>query len=132
MMAVQLDHVIVHAHDRVASARRLAELLGVPWSAGGGPGPFAAVYVNDSLTLDFDEMDGPFPVGHFAFQVSPERFDEILGRLQAAGIPWRSSPAGPVDRKIGTHGGGRLVYWDEPAGHIWEILTVSYARRSEP
>ncbi len=128
-MTIQLDHVIVHAHDRVASARQLADLLDVPWSANGGPGPFSAVYVNDNLTLDFDEMDEPFPVGHFAFQVSPERFKAILNRLQAAGIAFRSSPAGPVDRQIGTHGGGQLVYWDEPAGQIWEILTVSYARQ---
>lgn len=129
-MSIQLDHVIVHAFDRVASAGRLAQLLGVPWSADGGPGPFSAVYVNDSLTLDFDQMDGPFPVGHFAFQVTPERFKEILGRLQAAGIAYRSSPGGPADRQVGSHGGGQLVYWGDPPGHIWEILTVSYARRS--
>ncbi len=24
--------------------------------------------------------------------------------------------------------GGRLVYWSEPDGHAWEILTVTYAR----
>ncbi|WBY03667.1 VOC family protein [Ramlibacter tataouinensis] len=127
-MTIHLDHVVVHSQDRIASARKIAELLGVPWSANGGPGPFSAVYVSDTLTLDFDEMQEPFPVGHFAFQVPPERFDQILGRLQAAGIAWRSRPDGPADRRVGSHGGGRLVYWDEPRGHIWEILTVSYAR----
>ncbi|RYF57560.1 MAG: VOC family protein, partial [Comamonadaceae bacterium] len=25
--------------------------------------------------------------------------------------------------------GGRIVYWNEPDGHQWEMLTVSYARR---
>ena len=25
--------------------------------------------------------------------------------------------------------GGRLVYWSEPDGHVWEALTVSYARQ---
>jgi hypothetical protein len=28
--------------------------------------------------------------------------------------------------------GGSLVYWSEPDGHAWEILTVSYARQSPP
>jgi len=24
--------------------------------------------------------------------------------------------------------GGRVVYWSEPDAHVWEALTVSYAR----
>ena len=24
---------------------------------------------------------------------------------------------------------GTLAYWNEPDGHVWEILTVSYARQ---
>jgi hypothetical protein len=24
--------------------------------------------------------------------------------------------------------GGSMVYWNEPDGHQWEMLTVSYAR----
>lgn len=53
-MTIELDHLMVPARDKVASARLLAELLGVPWSDH-GIGPFAPVYVSDSLTLDFDE-----------------------------------------------------------------------------
>ena len=26
----------------------------------------------------------------------------------------------------------RIVYWNEPDGHVWEILTVSYARQPQP
>jgi hypothetical protein len=25
--------------------------------------------------------------------------------------------------------GGRLLYWSQPDGHVWEMLTVSYARQ---
>ena len=32
-MTIELDHVIVSSRDKVAAARRLAELLGVAWSA---------------------------------------------------------------------------------------------------
>ena len=49
-MSVELDHVIVSARDQRASAKRLAELLGVRW-AETGAGPFSPVYVNDGLTL---------------------------------------------------------------------------------
>ena len=127
-MTVQLDHAIVPARNKVASARRLAELLGVPWSDH-GPGPFAPVYVNDGLTLDFIETDEPFEVYHFCFRVEPAEFDAILGRIQAAGIPYRSSVRGPVDRTINTDYGGRMFYRNDPEGHQWELLTVSYARQ---
>ena len=127
-MTIHLDHTIVPARDKVASARRLAELLGVPWAAS-GPGPFAPVYVNDGLTLDFIETDEAFPVYHFCFRVDPEEFDAILGRIQAAGIAYRSSVRGPVDRRINTDYGGRMFYWNDPEGHQWELLTVSYARQ---
>jgi len=127
-MTVRLDHVIVPVRDRVASARRLAEILGVPWSES-GTGPFSPVYVSDELTLDFDEADGPCPTLHYAFHVSEAEFDAIFGRIRAAGIAYRSGPFPPADMKVGTHQGGRIVYWDEPSGHVWEILTVSYARR---
>jgi hypothetical protein len=112
-MAIELDHAIVSARDQVAAARQLAELLGVPWSEK-TLGPFSAVYVNEGLTLDFIQTDEPFPIEHFCFRVSEQAFDEILGRLQAAGIAYRSDVRGPVDRKINTTYGGRMLYWNEP------------------
>ncbi len=26
--------------------------------------------------------------------------------------------------------GGSIVYWNEPDGHQWEMLTISYARQA--
>ena len=127
-MTIHLDHTIVPARSKIASARRLAELLGVPW-AESGPGPFAPVFVNDGLTLDFIETDEDFPIYHFCFRVDDDEFDAILGRIRAAGIPYRSSVRGPVDGVINTDYGGRLFYWNDPEGHQWELLTVSYARQ---
>jgi len=126
-MTVHLDHLMVPARDKVASAKLLAELLGVPWSKS-GVGPFAPVYLNDGLTLDFDEWTEPFPLIHYCFRVSGEDFEAILGRIKAARIPYRSNVHGPVDFQIDTQHGGRIVYWNEPDGHQWEMLTVSYAR----
>ena len=126
-MTIELDHVIVSARDQRVSAKRLADLLGVRW-AETGVGPFSPVYVNDGLTLDFIDDGGPFPVQHFCFRVDEREFDSILQRLKAAGIKHRSSVRGPDDMKVNTQYGGRLVYWNEPDGHQWEMLTVSYAR----
>lgn len=125
-MTVHLDHVIVSARNKVASAKLLGELLDVPW-AETGVGPFAPVYVNEGLTLDFFETDEAFPVEHFCFRVTQAEFDAILGRIKAAGIEYRSTVRGPVDRQVDKQYGN--VYWNEPDGHQWELLTVSYARQ---
>ena len=124
-MTIHLDHTIVPSRNKTASAKLLAELLGVPWGEAAA-GPFVAVYVNDGLTLDFIDTDEDFPVYHFCFRVGQEEFDAILGRIEAAGIKYRSTVRGPVDMQVNTEFGN--IYWNEPDGHQWEMLTVSYAR----
>lgn len=128
-MSIQLDHTMVSARDREAAAKLLATILDVPWSET-GIGPFCPVFVNEGLTLDFDQVDGDFPIQHFCFRVSETEFDAIVARLDTMGIEYRSSPHGPVDMTVNTDRGGRIVYWDQPDGHVWEALTVSYARQS--
>jgi catechol 2,3-dioxygenase-like lactoylglutathione lyase family enzyme len=124
-MTIYLDHTIVPSRSQVASARLLADLLGVPW-AESALGHFSPVFVNDSLTLDFQDTSEDFPISHFCFRVTPTDFDAILRRMQVAGIKYRSTVAGPIDMKVGPQYGN--VYWNEPDGHMWEMLTVSYAR----
>jgi hypothetical protein len=127
-MSIQLDHTLVSAKDRRASAELLAKILDVPWSET-GVGPFCPVFVNEGLTLDVDEVEGDLTVQHFCFRMSDAEFDSLVVRLGALGIACRSTPHGPVDGKVNFHLGGRIVYWSEPDGHVWEALTVSYARR---
>jgi catechol 2,3-dioxygenase-like lactoylglutathione lyase family enzyme len=124
-MGIMLDHLIVPAHDPVASAKLLADLLGVPWEA--APGHFTPVYVNETLTLDFASGER-FDSHHYCFLVSDAEFDAILDRLTATGTKYRSQPTGPEDMRINTRLGGRNTYWNDANGHVWEILTISYAR----
>jgi hypothetical protein len=126
-MTIQLDHMIVPARDRKAAAELLAAILGVSWSET-GVGPFCPVYINNDLTLDFDQADAPFPIQHYCFRVTNTELDNILARLSARGIQYRSTPHGPVDMKVNTEYGGRIVYWSQPDNHVWEALTMSYAR----
>jgi catechol 2,3-dioxygenase-like lactoylglutathione lyase family enzyme len=129
MGPVQLDHMIVPCRDRRAAAELLARILAVPWGES-GVGPFTAVYVNEELTLDMDQAEGEFPVLHYCFRTSEQEFDALVARLRAAGIEFRSTPHGPADGQVNTRHGGRIVYWNEPDGHVWEALTVSYARQT--
>jgi hypothetical protein len=130
-MSIQLDHLIVPSRDRRAAAALLAAILGVPWSET-GVGPFCPVFVNDGLTLDIDQADAEIPVLHYCFRLGEAEFDALLARLQVLGIAYRSLPHGPVDRAVNTRQGGRIVYWSQPDGHVWEALTESYARPPDP
>ena len=107
----------------------LAQLLAVSWAEQGPIGPFSPVYVNEGLTIDFDQWTGAIPQQHYCFRVGEEEFDAILERIKAAGIPYRSLPHGPDDYRINSAFGGKLVYWSQPDGHVWELLTVSYERQ---
>jgi catechol 2,3-dioxygenase-like lactoylglutathione lyase family enzyme len=127
-MPIHLDHAMVLSHNKVEAGQFLAHVLNVACGHA-NVGPFFAVYVSDSLTLDFDEVVEPYPIQHFCFRVTDTEFDEILERVKVAGIPFRSLPHGPNDRAVNTQLGGRILYWTAPDGHIWELLTRSYARR---
>ena len=123
-MTIVLDHLIVPSRDPIAPAEQLARLLDVPWERGGH---FTPVHVNDGLTLDFAKRD-TFESHHYCFRVDEPQFDAIFGRVRAAGIAHRSQPNGPDDLLINTRLGGRNIYWNDTDRHVWEILTVSYAR----
>jgi len=124
-MAILLDHLIVPSRHPVASAQGLAGVLGVPWEA--ERGHFTPVYVSETLTLDFAQRE-QFDSHHYCFHVSDEEFDGIFARVRAVGISYRSTPVGPEDLQLNTRLGGRNFYWTDSDGHIWEVLTVSYAR----
>jgi catechol 2,3-dioxygenase-like lactoylglutathione lyase family enzyme len=120
-MAIELDHTIVPAHDKVESAKFFARIFGLSYD--GEMSHFAPVRVNDALTLDFDNSSA-FQSHHYAFKVSEAEFDQIFGRIQEAGIPYGSGPRALEDMRINHRGGGRGVYFRDPNGHILELLTV--------
>ncbi len=128
-MPILLDHVIVPSQNRLEAAQCLAGLLGVPWEA--SRGDFTPVYVNKTLTLDFAKRER-FESHHYCFHVSDDELDAIFGRIQAAGFKFRSRPHGEDDMQVNTRLDGKNVYWQDADGHLWEILTVSYARVDSP
>ena len=122
-MPVQLNHTIVAAHDRHASASFLTELLGLAPPVDFGP--FAVVELANEVSLDF--LDDPeVKPRHYAFLVSEEEFDEIFGRIQARGLEYWADPFEQHPGEINTNDGGRGVYWEDPSGHFLEIITRPY------
>ena len=119
-MTITLNHTIVPAHDNEASARFFALIFGLKYD--GPAGHFAPVQVNDTLTLDFDHRE-TFDSHHYAFHVSDEEFDAVLGRVKAEGIRYGSGPFDLDNMEINTRRGGRGFYFLDPDGHVLELLT---------
>jgi catechol 2,3-dioxygenase-like lactoylglutathione lyase family enzyme len=123
-MAVELNHTIVHVKDKAASARFYAEMLGVDPPAPFGP--FLTVAMSNHVTLDFlDARPGPSPQ-HYAFLVSEDDFDAIYGRIRERGLTHYADPMRSRPGEINHNDGGRGVYWDDPDGHLLEIITRPY------
>jgi catechol 2,3-dioxygenase-like lactoylglutathione lyase family enzyme len=120
-MSITLNHTIVPAHDKVASAKFFAHLFGLTY--GGPMGPFAPVRINETLTLDFDDRRERFDGHHYAFLVSDEEFDAIFSRLKAAGLKYGSMPWTAEDMQIYDSEGCRRVYYRDPDGHLMEVRT---------
>jgi catechol 2,3-dioxygenase-like lactoylglutathione lyase family enzyme len=122
-MPVHLNHTIVAARDRDASAAFLADLLGLapPTTFG----PFAVVELANDVSLDFQE-DAEVHPRHYAFLVTEAEFDEIFGRIRDRGLDYWADPFEQQPGRINTNDGGRGVYWKDPNGHVLEIITRPY------
>jgi catechol 2,3-dioxygenase-like lactoylglutathione lyase family enzyme len=122
-MPIQLNHTIVAARDKAASAAFTARVLGL--EVGPPFGPFLPVRTANDVTLDFMNAERIVPQ-HYAFLVSEEEFDAIFGRIREAGIPYWADPGHEEKDTINHRDGGRGVYFDDPDGHNLEILTRPY------
>lgn len=123
-MTVELNHTIVAARDKAASARFLAGVLGL--EAGRRYGPFIPVALPNGVTLDFMDTPEPITPQHYAFLVSEEEFDEIFARIRGAGLPYWADPFHHRPDEINRNDGGRGAYFDDPDGHSLEIITRPY------
>jgi catechol 2,3-dioxygenase-like lactoylglutathione lyase family enzyme len=124
-MSVQLNHTIVAARDKKASADFLATILGL--QVGAPFGPFLPVATSNGVTLDFMDSDAePIASQHYAFLVSEEDFDAIFGRIKQVRIAYYADPGHQGVGRINHHDGGRGVYFEDPNGHNMEIITRPY------
>ena len=130
-MTIRLDHTIVPAKDKNAAAEFFAEIFGLAVK----PGHFAEVRINESLTFAFADQremwsddsgvdPGKGESHHYAFHVSDEEFDAIFDRVQSKGLAFGSGPFSHTDRRFNARRGGRGFYFEDPNGHLLEIMTV--------
>ena len=119
-MQITLNHTIVPAHDKEASAQFFAGIMGLNYE--GAKGHFAPVRVNETLTMDFDNRE-PVESHHYAFKVDDSTFDAVLERVKAAGVKFGSLPGAQDNMELNNRRGGRGFYFKDPNGHSLELLT---------
>src|SRR5262245_39520626 len=120
-MPADLHRVVVRATDPRTSARFLAEILDLPVPADAGGA--VSVQTANAVTLDFVHDGAPFPEQRCGFLVDDETFDAGLRRLreQRACI-WADAGRHRPDQIDGLHR-GRRVFFDDPDGHLMELVT---------
>ena len=123
-MSIMLNHTIVYARNKEASAAFLAEILGLPEPKPFGP--FLAVQLDNGVTLDFYSDDRQTRAEHYAFLVSEPEFDSVLSRIQRRGLSYWAVFYDPGPGEIYTNDGGRGAYFEDPSGHNLEIITQPY------
>lgn len=122
-MKPQLNHTIVAAKDKAVSARFLAEILGLDPPTSWGP--FAQVETGNGVLIDFIDADEVHSM-HLAFLVTEAEFDVIFGRILERGIDHWADPMQARPGEINHDDGGRGVYFPDPAGNFFEIITRPY------
>ncbi len=115
-----LDHTIVPVTDARTSANLLAAILDLATPVDAGP--FVQARVGEHTTLDFVSTDRREP-HHYAFRLSAPELDAALARLVAMAVPYGSGPASGWDSRCYEENGDRGVYFRDPSGHVYELIT---------
>ena len=123
-MNVQLNHTIVSCRDQQRSAAFLTEILGLPPATRFAH--FLVVQADNSVSLDFSETSEEIKAQHYAFLVGEEEFDAAFGRIRAQDLAYWADPGRSRRGEINHRDGGRGLYFEDPDGHLLEIITRPY------
>ncbi len=120
-----IDHIILKVNDLAESVAFYTTILG--FSEEGKDGPSSLLRVSPDFQLQLAPYGTP-GLEHYAFAVSKSEFDEIFGRIRAAGIAY-----GPTFNSVGTNAGvgeesgarglAPTLYFNDPNKHLLEIRT---------
>ena len=123
-MGIALNHTIVWCSDKARSAGFMTEMLGLP------PARrfyhFLVVDLDNQVSLDFYQKEGAVAGQHYAFLIGEAEFDAAYARIQARGLTYWADPARTRPGEINTNDGGRGLYFEDPDGHLLEIITRPY------
>ena len=85
------------------------------------------VQLSNGVSLDYYEQDGKIALQHYAFLMDEAEFDQVFARIRDRALPYWADPAKQQAGETYRHNGGRGVYFDDPDGHLLEVMTRPYA-----
>ncbi len=128
-MTAQLNHTIVWCSDKARSSAYLCAVLGLaeakPFSQ------FLVAELGNGVSLDFMEKEGAIARQHYAFLVSDDTFDAGFALIGDRGQHFWADPAQSKPGEINRHWGGRGVYFEDPDGHLLEMITKPYGSEDD-
>jgi len=102
-----------------------------PWLAAGYPfRPLSRGSYGNDVSLDFAETSREIASQHYAFLVGEEEFDATFGRIREKDLPYWADPAKARRGTVNYRDGGRGLYFEDPDGHLLEIITRPYGSGS--
>ena len=123
-MSVELNHTIVWCSDKAASSAFMTDILGL---APARPFyHFLVVELDNRVSLDFYQKEGPVSRQHYAFLIGEAAFDAAFARIEARGLTYWADPARTKPGEVNRNDGGRGIYFEDPDGHLLEIITRPY------
>ncbi|AYH45615.1 VOC family protein [Azoarcus sp. DN11] len=123
-MHAQLNHTIVWCRDKQKSSGFLVDLLDLPVPIAFGP--MLIVELDNGVSLDFCEQPGDISPQHYAFLIGEDGFDAAFARIGEWGLPYWADPGRTRPGESYRFNGGRGVYFDNPDGHLLELMTRPY------
>jgi catechol 2,3-dioxygenase-like lactoylglutathione lyase family enzyme len=127
-VSVQLNHTIVSCRDQQRSAEFLTGILGLRPATRFGH--FLVVEADNNVSLDYADTTGPITSQHYAFLVGEADFDAAFERILDQDLPYWADPAQTQSQAINHRDGGRGLYFEDPDGHLLELLTRPYGSGS--
>ena len=123
-VSVQLNHTIVSCRDQQRSAAFLTQILGLP--PAGTFSHFLVVEADNGVSLDFAETSGEIAPQHYAFLVGEDEFRATFARIREQGLQYWADPGQSRPGVVNDRDGGRGLYFEDPDGHLLEIITRPY------
>ena len=123
-MSVELNHTIIWCSDKHRSSGFMTGILGLP------PARtflhFLVVDLANKVSVDFFQKEGAVAPQHYAFLLSDAEFDAAFARIEEGSVTYWADPARTKPGEINTHYSGRGLYFEDPDGHLLEIITTPY------
>ena len=123
-MGIELNHTIIWCRDQQRSADFLTGILGRP--AATRFSHFLVVEVDNGVSLDFSETERDIARQHYAFLIGEDEFDQVFARISEGGVKYWADPAQKKSQEINRRDGGRGLYFEDPDGHLMEVITRPY------